>query len=69
MAPLHVLLAEDNLLLRQGLTTLLADHRSVRSVRTADSLYGLLAAIVVAAVWSVVESWRVWRTDPDRQPF
>ena len=32
-------------------------------------LYGLLAAIVLAAVWSVVESWRVWRTDPDRQPF
>ena len=32
-------------------------------------LYALLAAISVAAVWSVVESWRVWRTDPDRQPF
>ncbi|MDO9588396.1 MAG: SdpI family protein [Brevundimonas sp.] len=32
-------------------------------------LYVLLAAIGVAAVWSVVESWRVWRTDPDRQPF
>jgi uncharacterized membrane protein len=32
-------------------------------------LYAILTAIVVAAVWSVVESWRVWRTDPDRQPF
>lgn len=32
-------------------------------------LYALLAAIVLAAVWSVIESWRVWRTDPDRQPF
>ena len=32
-------------------------------------LYALLAAISVAAVWSVFESWRVWRTDPDRQPF
>lgn len=32
-------------------------------------LYALLTAIGVAAVWSVVESWRVWRTDPDRQPF
>jgi len=32
-------------------------------------LYALLAAILVAAVWSGIESWRVWRTDPDRQPF
>lgn len=32
-------------------------------------LYTLLAAIVAAALWAVVESWRVWRTDPDRQPF
>ena len=45
MAPLHVLLAEDNLLLRQGLTTLLAEHPSVGSVRTADSLHGLLAEV------------------------
>jgi uncharacterized membrane protein len=27
------------------------------------------ALILVAAIWSVFESWRVWRTDPDRQPF
>ena len=33
------------------------------------NLYALLTAIGIAAVWSVVESWRVWRTDPDRQPF
>jgi uncharacterized membrane protein len=32
-------------------------------------LYTLLAAIVVAALWAAIESWRVWRTDPDRQPF
>jgi uncharacterized membrane protein len=25
--------------------------------------------ILAAALWSVVESWRVWRADPDRQPF
>ncbi|MBX9461285.1 MAG: SdpI family protein [Brevundimonas sp.] len=29
----------------------------------------LVGAVLVAALWSVVESWRVWRTDPDRQPF
>jgi uncharacterized membrane protein len=29
----------------------------------------LVGAMMVAAIWSVVESWRVWRTDPDRQPF
>ncbi|TPW03019.1 MAG: hypothetical protein FD125_1805 [bacterium] len=32
-------------------------------------LYAILAAIAGAAVWSGIESWRVWRTDPDRQPF
>jgi uncharacterized membrane protein len=29
----------------------------------------LTVAVLVAAVWSAAESWRVWRTDPDRQPF
>lgn len=29
----------------------------------------LLGAVMVAAAWSVFESWRVWRADPDRQPF
>ena len=24
---------------------------------------------LIAALWSVFESWRVWRTDPERQPF
>jgi len=33
------------------------------------NLYVLLTAVVLAALWSIVESWRVWRTDPDRQPF
>lgn len=32
-------------------------------------LTALGVALVVALVWSVVESWRVWRADPDRQPF
>lgn len=32
-------------------------------------LTALGGALVVALVWSVVESWRVWRADPDRQPF
>lgn len=32
--------------------------------------YGLLIGGVLAAtVWSVIESWRVWRRDPDRRPF
>jgi len=25
--------------------------------------------ILVTAAWSIFESWRVWRSDPDRQPF
>ncbi len=29
----------------------------------------LIGAVLFAAVLSIVESWRVWRTDPDRQPF
>lgn len=29
----------------------------------------LITAILIAAAWSTFESWRVWRTDPDRQPF
>lgn len=33
------------------------------------ALIALIVAVLVAALWSVVESWRVWRTDPDRQPF
>jgi len=32
-------------------------------------LWVMIAAMLGAAAWSVVESWRVWRTDPDRQPF
>ena len=30
---------------------------------------GLIAGVIIAALWSVFESWRVWRADPDRQPF
>jgi len=29
----------------------------------------LIGAVVAAAFLAVAESWRVWRTDPDRQPF
>lgn len=32
-------------------------------------LIALISGVLLAAVWSVVESWRVWRSDPDRQPF
>ncbi|MDP3378926.1 MAG: SdpI family protein [Brevundimonas sp.] len=34
--------------------------------------FGVIAvvvAVVAAAIASAVESWRVWRSDPDRQPF
>lgn len=34
-----------------------------------DGMITLLAAVLIAAGWSVFESWRVWRTDPDRQAF
>lgn len=29
----------------------------------------MIAAVLIAAAWAVFESWRVWRTDPHRQPF
>lgn len=29
----------------------------------------LIGGVLIAAAWSVFESWRVWRADPDRQPF
>lgn len=29
----------------------------------------LITGVLIAAAWSVFESWRVWRADPDRQPF
>jgi uncharacterized membrane protein len=32
-------------------------------------LIALGVALLLALLWAVVESWRVWRTDPDRQPF
>ena len=32
-------------------------------------LWTSITALLLAAVWSVVESWRVWRSDPNRQPF
>ncbi|HUH09105.1 MAG TPA: SdpI family protein [Brevundimonas sp.] len=32
-------------------------------------LIGLVVGALIAAVWSVFESWRVWRADPERQPF
>lgn len=48
-----------------GLTGLLTAPFAPRPL----GLYAILAAIGVAALWSVIESWRVWRADPDRQPF
>lgn len=32
-------------------------------------MFAAIAAVLGAAAWSVFESWRVWRADPDRQPF
>lgn len=32
-------------------------------------LVALFTGLMIAVVWGVIESWRVWRTDPDRQPF
>ncbi|HEY1071444.1 SdpI family protein [Brevundimonas sp.] len=32
-------------------------------------LISLIVGVLIAAAWSVFESWRVWRADPDRQPF
>lgn len=29
----------------------------------------MISGLLIAAAWSVFESWRVWRADPDRQPF
>ena len=29
----------------------------------------LIVGVLIAVGWSVFESWRVWRADPDRQPF
>lgn len=29
----------------------------------------LIGAVLLSALASIVESWRVWRADPDRQPF
>ena len=29
----------------------------------------LIGGVLIAAAWAVFESWRVWRADPDRQPF
>ncbi|MNY05728.1 hypothetical protein D3C86_1384580 [compost metagenome] len=32
-------------------------------------MIALIVGVLIAAVWSGYESWRVWRTDPERQPF
>ena len=32
-------------------------------------MQALIGFVIAAAVLAAVESWRVWRTDPDRQPF
>ncbi len=29
----------------------------------------MVVLILIAALWPIFESWRVWRADPDRQPF
>lgn len=35
----------------------------------AVTITAIPVLIVVTAGWSIFESWRVWRSDPDRQPF
>lgn len=32
-------------------------------------MIALIVGVLIAALWSVFESWRVWRADPERQPF
>ncbi|GAA0656015.1 SdpI family protein [Brevundimonas lenta] len=32
-------------------------------------IIALCVGLLIAVLWAAVESWRVWRTDPDRQPF
>ena len=32
-------------------------------------LVALFTGLMIAVVWGVIESWRVWRADPDRQSF
>ena len=32
-------------------------------------MIAVVAGVLAAAAWSVFESWRVWRSDPQRQPF
>lgn len=48
-----------------GLTALAAAPFAPQPAGTIALVIGVLAA----AAWSAFESWRVWRADPDRQPF
>lgn len=53
------------LLFLLGLTGLIAAPIAPQPLAT----YALTAAVLIAAALSAFESWRVWRADPDRQPF
>lgn len=57
------------LTLALGLGMGLFARRADDPARARALRYAQLAAVLIAALWSVFESWRVWRTDPDRQPF
>jgi uncharacterized membrane protein len=48
-----------------GLTALVATPFAPQPL----GLWLALGAMAAAAIWSVFESWRVWNTDADRQPF
>lgn len=48
-----------------GLTGLIASPIAPQPL----GLQMLIGGVLAAAAWSVFESWRVWRADPDRQPF
>jgi len=42
---------------------------SVPFVPAPIGLQGLFVLTLIASAWVVFESWRVWRNDPERQPF
>jgi uncharacterized membrane protein len=48
-----------------GLLALVAAPWSPQPV----GLIAMTVVLVIACAWPVFESWRVWRTDPDRQAF
>lgn len=48
-----------------GLVAIVAAHFASQPA----GMTTLIVFILASGAWSVLESWRVWRDDPDRQPF